>query len=32
MASKLRSRAVLELAAGACERRDVQVGDRLSLE
>ena len=32
MAARLRARSVLELAAGACERRGVQVGDRLSLD
>ena len=32
MAGGRRSRAVLELPAGACERRGVREGDRLSLE
>jgi uncharacterized membrane protein (UPF0127 family) len=32
MAGARRSRAVLELPAGACERRGVREGDRLSLE
>ena len=32
MASKRRSRSVLELAAGTCERRGLQVGDRLVLD
>ena len=31
MASKFRAHAVLELAAGTCERRGVRVGDRLTL-
>jgi uncharacterized protein len=31
MASKFRAHAVLELAAGTCERRGVHVGDRLTL-
>jgi uncharacterized membrane protein (UPF0127 family) len=31
-ASQRGSKAVLELASGECERRDVRVGDRLTLE
>jgi len=32
MAGAMRSRAVLELPAGACERRGIREGDQLSLE